>query len=124
VEQERADYDDGAPAAGTWYGRERWSVLLPGILIGSVLAGAWCAIEVPGPLRHRVAACAVVLAGPFAGFPYGGPSCLCPIAVLALPAMLAHPLRPRPWAGFVTAAGLALWFFAGWAELIVLLYAG
>ena len=123
MDQEREDYDDGLPA-GNWYSRERWAVVLPGIIIGATLAGVWCAAEVPGPVRNRAEGFVVVAAGPFAGLFHGAPSCLCPVALLALPAMLAHPLRPRPWTGVVTAVGLALWFLAGWAELAVLLYAG
>ena len=115
----REDYDDGPPTAGQWCARERWVVLLPGVIVGIALAGAWCFANVPGPVRLRLEAWGLILAGPVPAFFFGSTSCCFPIALLAAPAMVAHPVRPNVWTGMLTTAALAVWLLAGWIVVMI-----
>ena len=119
---EHADYDDGPPTSKTWCTRERWVVLVPGLVVGISLTGVWCLTSLSGSVSYRAEAWGVILAGPLSALAYGVPTCCVPIALLTAPAILAHPLRPNVWTGVTTVAALAIWFVTGWFTLLVMAF--
>jgi hypothetical protein len=95
----------------------------PGLLLGAVFS-----LWVAGPMMpswmgasDRALVWAYVMSGPAAGTAWGmvdfHPSV--GLGWLGLALALAHPLRPLPATGVVTALGLAVWFFSGFVAVMV-----
>jgi hypothetical protein len=117
---EYEDYDDGPPPDWRWNTRERWMVIGPGFSTGIVLTALWCLVEQPGSASDRAWALGLIVGGPISGLVYGVACGCTPFVLLLSPAILAHPIRPNLWTGLATVVALALWFFSGWATVLVM----
>lgn len=123
MEQERTDYDDGGPEVWVWFLASRWSVIGIGFVVGAAISGAWCLDNLTFPFEC-LKGWGRILLGPFSAIgTHVAPDCGC-ICLLAAPGILAHPLRPRVWTGVITAIALVIWFFVGWATVLVMAFGG
>ena len=102
----------------------RLKVLGIGLLLGMLFA-----LWVAGPLvpfgmglRHRAFVWATVMGGPVLFTVWDVAVYYMPIGLgwLGLLLVPAHPVHPHWATGIVTAAGLLLWFFAGFVTALVI----
>ena len=101
----------------------RLKVLGIGLLLGAAFS-----LWVAGPmmpsgmgLADRARVWAFVMGGPVVGTAWGMAEFHPSIGLgwVGLLLALAHPVRPHPATGCLTALGLALWFFAGFLAMMV-----
>jgi hypothetical protein len=103
---------------------QRLRVLSISTIILSLISFVWTMTSLPfvHSIAERFQAWCIMLGGPFTIAYFksetwaGGPS-LCATAAL-LPAILAHPVRPRWWTALITVFGLVLWFYFGFAFVV------
>ena len=121
--QEHEEYYDGRPNVWGRFAGSRLGVILPGFVGGAILSGAWCLCGLSGSVDHRLLAWTLILAGPFTALKYEVTSAGACVCLLASPAIFAHPIRRSGWTGVVTIAALTLWFFLGWATVLMIYFA-
>jgi hypothetical protein len=85
--------------------------------IGILLAGLWCLIGLPEAASpsDRAHWWATILLGPISWFWIAGPiGCPHIVGWCAVPAILAHPVKPNHATAVITVIGLVAWFATGW----------
>jgi hypothetical protein len=124
MDQDHKDYAEREDPIGKVPRRLR--VIGPGVVTGIVLSGLFCVfgLEDGRSIEDRTEVFGHIIAGPFTALAYEihGVSCWSLIALLASPAIFAHPVRPNRATGVLTALALTLWFFSGWLAIHVMLW--
>jgi hypothetical protein len=105
----------------------RFSVLGAGLALGSAFAVFVAGPMMPSgmPWSDRAAVWAWVMAGPVAGFAWEMADFIPNVTALGCLGLLlvpAHPLCPNVATGCVTVVGLSLWFFAGFATMMCVVW--
>jgi hypothetical protein len=106
---------------------KRLSVIGPCLLLGALCTGLYSVSGLPSGMAWgaRLEAWAWMMSGPaFLAALGGGPvpdavGCSVCLGWLALPALLAHPLRPNVITGCLTALGALFWFTSGIFTMIM-----
>jgi hypothetical protein len=97
---------------------KRFSVIVPGLLLGATLAAWYCFFQKradPRTFQDKVKVWAWIVSGPFQEFWLDQwPSFCWPfVGIVTLAGMLAHPVRPNWATAIVTALALLVWFLSG-----------
>lgn len=107
---------------------QRLKVIGPGLAVGATVALMTAGPVMPSGtgVGERAFAWAAVMGGPILGTAWGMTAYHPPVSLgwLGLLLIPAHPLRPHWATGILTAFGLAVWFFAGFAAVMVAVWGG